>query len=147
MLSGFDLLARLTALGIEVLRDGDRIGLRPKDRVTTEIREAVKEHKPEILSALKDPSEEAYSILRGILAGLPGARLRFLESTKQFSVNLESVSFLDRDAEAASALEIGFWLCKADPFLRRNLGRLTEEGAVVFVPAPRPPAPRKGRGT
>ena len=47
-----DLLARITAAGLTVEADGDRLLVRPRERLTVELRETIRSHNPELLALL-----------------------------------------------------------------------------------------------
>ena len=44
-----DLLTKLTALGLTMTADGDKINVRPRERLTDEIRSEIRQHKTELL--------------------------------------------------------------------------------------------------
>lgn len=50
-----DLLARLSALGVRLSREGDGIRVAPRSALTDEARTLIREHKAELLAALAEP--------------------------------------------------------------------------------------------
>src|SRR5437764_325214 len=47
-----DILAKLTVLGLTVTADGDAINVRPRERLTDELRTEIRQHKTELLMLL-----------------------------------------------------------------------------------------------
>jgi hypothetical protein len=52
-----DLLAELDALGVRLAADGTHLRFRPREKVTAELAERMKAHKPELLARLGRPVE------------------------------------------------------------------------------------------
>jgi len=52
-----EILARLREAGLTVTRTGDQLVVAPRDRLTDELRAAIREAKPQLLSAL-EPSDQ-----------------------------------------------------------------------------------------
>jgi hypothetical protein len=55
-MSARPILDRLYSLGLIVTFDGDRLLVRPKENITPELRQAIREHKADIMRLLTDPS-------------------------------------------------------------------------------------------
>ena len=56
-----NVLERITEAGLIVEVDGDRLIVRPKERITDEVRSIIRDNKPEILAALRKPLPERVS--------------------------------------------------------------------------------------
>ncbi len=56
-----NVLERITEAGLIVEVAGDRLIVRPKERITDEVRSIIRDNKPEILAALKKPLPERVS--------------------------------------------------------------------------------------
>lgn len=52
-----DLIARLSALGVRLSREGDGIRVAPRSALTDEARTLIREHKAELLAALPTPQQ------------------------------------------------------------------------------------------
>jgi hypothetical protein len=54
-MGALDLIARLSALGLRLTREGDGIRVAPRSALTDEARDLIRSHKAELLAALADP--------------------------------------------------------------------------------------------
>ena len=83
-----DVLARLSALGVRLTREGGLIRAVPRSALTDEARALIREHKPELLQALAtealpDPAAEARGQrVAAMLAENPTARYAVLTDTQ-----------------------------------------------------------------
>jgi TubC N-terminal docking domain len=60
-----DLLAALTARGVELVARGDKLRFRPVEKLTADEVELIRRHKPVILSLLRSEGREAAPIIPG----------------------------------------------------------------------------------
>lgn len=61
------ILAQLSAQGIRLQRDGGNLVVTPREALTDELRELIRDHKPELLQAISNPPE-ALALHAGNLA-------------------------------------------------------------------------------
>jgi hypothetical protein len=47
-----ELITQAEALGLRLIADGDRLGVRPKERLTSDLVEVLRAHKPELIELL-----------------------------------------------------------------------------------------------
>ena len=69
------LLARLRAEGFELMVDGDRLRIRPADRVTAEIRNEVAKRKSELLAILSRSTTGCVHLRSGLTVPRPALEL------------------------------------------------------------------------
>jgi hypothetical protein len=83
------LLQQLRAAGFELTADGDRLRIRPADRVTPALRDQIARHKSELLAALA-PVTEFVSLKGGLVVPLPALLLALDLEACGFRMNLDA---------------------------------------------------------
>jgi hypothetical protein len=72
-MSAEQVLHQLRSLGVAVSLEADRLAVRPPDRITPELREAIREHKADIMRLLTDATREGqpYPSFEFLLSSTP----------------------------------------------------------------------------
>ena len=83
------LLQQLRDQGFELAAAGDRLRIRPADRVTPELRAALAQRKDELLVLLA-PSEEYVTLVGGLTLPLPALQLVWDLEEREFSITLDA---------------------------------------------------------
>ena len=82
------LMQRLRAAGFELTAKGDRLRIRPADRVTPALRDQIAQHKPALLSALA-PITKFVFLKGGFVVPLPALRLALDLEARGFRMTLD----------------------------------------------------------
>ncbi|MBM3566049.1 MAG: hypothetical protein FJX42_08055 [Alphaproteobacteria bacterium] len=111
------LLAQLSEAGLSLVADGDRLRVAPANRLTADLRQAIRSHKPELLAALRQDAQgakvlkvlnperlSAFKDSAGLRAGVEHLETILKNETGVPEVDLDAARAAGWTPEAARAL-------------------------------------------
>ena len=88
------LLEQLRSDGFELVALGDRLRIRPADRITPELRHTLRTRKSELLALLTPPSERFVTLRNGLTLPVPVLRLAWSLEDRGFHIRLDQAGEL-----------------------------------------------------